>query len=615
MTNEKQTNRCECPFCKQPLEYDLDMQGMQVSCPSCSREFQLPGDAPVPATPKSAPPPLPSSAAEEKPKAKDISHKIPNGLGLVFAAIVMTIGGGGRMNAALLAFFAYLLGAGIGYAIEALRIGRTAKMVIASVVGILIGGGFLFNKAVSDVRQMQAQLDSGQTSSRAPTESQQSTSDQVLQAFPNMSAKAKRAFRQKVSGMSEDQTMAFLWQLMAEGETLFSDADKNEMTAFYWKAVETLTPEEQMFIQKVNLKLSQGQGYSAADQQKSSALVQKGFGNLSEKDNSRYLEMRGKAIELALLKPQAAARQYQSNYPPTESKVKTMTLEEKQQRIQEITAKAISLLPEKDRIRFLELQLTPADQLTKAQYDERVRYSEKIMTLLPEDEIKEMLELTADMLEINPRRTQPKTATQIHKGFEDDSVEQVLKESGMDNDLAEPLAEALQSVADKASRNGGISLEEIDEIAESFSESMRPVIGKPKSIPLDELREMAEQGDVNAQYQLGENYYSGKGVPKDYKEAVKWCKMAGEQGHPFAHSVLRAIAIDGKAISGEELFAWFKNQAEQGNVKAHFSIGVMYENGETVARNRKEAMKWLKSAAEQGDGEAKMLLNLMESGF
>jgi len=63
------------------------------------------------------------------------------------------------MNSALVTFFAYLLGAGIGYGIEALRIKRTAKIVIASVVGVLIGGGFLFNKAVSDVRQMQAQLD------------------------------------------------------------------------------------------------------------------------------------------------------------------------------------------------------------------------------------------------------------------------------------------------------------------------------------------------------------------------------------------------------------------------------------------------------------------------
>jgi len=342
------------------------------------------------------PPPLPKAVTA--PSAREISRKIPNGLGLLFVAISMSIVRYGKMKAALLAFFAYLFGAGIGYAIEALRIGRTAKMVIASVIGALVCGGFFLNMVVSEARQMPADLGSPQTSSHAPTESSQSTADQMLQAFPNMSAQAKQAFRQKVSGMSDDQTLACVWQLMAEGETLFSAPDKNEMIAFYWKAVETLTPEEQMVVGQVNLKLSQGQGYSAADQQKSSTLVQKGFGNLSDKDIARYLELRGKAVELALLKPGDAARQFKSTYPPSESSVKTMTAEQKKQRMQELTAKAISLLPETDRTRFLELQLTPADQLTKAQYAERVKYSEKIMSMLSEGEMREMMELTAGML-------------------------------------------------------------------------------------------------------------------------------------------------------------------------------------------------------------------------
>lgn len=343
-----------------------------------------------------APPPLPEG--QTKSDGHQFSHKIPNGLGILFAAISMTVGGGGRMNAAVFTGLAYLLGAGIGYAIEALRIGNKLKMVLASIVGIIIGGGFILNHALSEVRSVQAQLDSGNPVRRARTASAQTTADQLLQAFPRMSAQAKRIFRQKVAGMSEEQTMAFLWQLMAEGETLFSEADKNEMTAFYWKAVETLTPDEQMFIAQVNLKMSQGQGYSATDQERASVLVQSGFGNLSENDNARYLEMRGKAIELALLKPEEASRQFRSTYPPSTSSVTEMTAEQKQKRMQEIMAKAISLLPEGDRVRFLELHITPAAQLTRAQYEERTKYSEQIMSLLSEDEMREMMELTADML-------------------------------------------------------------------------------------------------------------------------------------------------------------------------------------------------------------------------
>ncbi len=35
-------------------------------------------------------------------------------------------------------------------------------------------------------------------------------------------------------------------------------------------------------------------------------------------------------------------------------------------------------------------------------------------------------------------------------------------------------------------------------------------------------RKAAEQGHNRAQYMLGQMYYQGEGVPKDFKEAVKW---------------------------------------------------------------------------------------------
>ena len=125
--------------------------------------------------------------------------------------------------------------------------------------------------------------------------------------------------------------------------------------------------------------------------------MQKGFDNLSEKDSARYLDMRGKAIELALLKPDAASQQFKSTYPPSLSSVTEMTAEQKQKRMQQLVAKAISLLPEKDRARYMELQLIPAAQLTKEQYAERVKYSKKFIYLLSEGELREFLELTGEM--------------------------------------------------------------------------------------------------------------------------------------------------------------------------------------------------------------------------
>ena len=49
-----------------------------------------------------------------------------------------------------------------------------------------------------------------------------------------------------------------------------------------------------------------------------------------------------------------------------------------------------------------------------------------------------------------------------------------------------------------------------------------------------EWRPLAEQGHMEAQYELGFLYSCGFGVPLDYYEAAKWYKRAAEQGHAIA---------------------------------------------------------------------------------
>ena len=46
---------------------------------------------------------------------------------------------------------------------------------------------------------------------------------------------------------------------------------------------------------------------------------------------------------------------------------------------------------------------------------------------------------------------------------------------------------------------------------------------------LKEWKPLAEEGHVEAQYNLGQMYRNGWGVPQDYKEAVRWYRLAAEQ--------------------------------------------------------------------------------------
>ena len=80
---------------------------------------------------------------------------------------------------------------------------------------------------------------------------------------------------------------------------------------------------------------------------------------------------------------------------------------------------------------------------------------------------------------------------------------------------------------------------------------------------IEELRLAAEQGDPDAQSNLGIMYHNGEGVPQDYQEAVKWYRLAAEQGVASA----------------------------QGN------LGVMYDNGEGVPQDYVQAHKWINLAA------------------
>ena len=55
---------------------------------------------------------------------------------------------------------------------------------------------------------------------------------------------------------------------------------------------------------------------------------------------------------------------------------------------------------------------------------------------------------------------------------------------------------------------------------------------------IDALRARAEAGDAEAQYDLGNMYAFGRGVTRDDAEAVRWLRLATEQGHADAQSKL-----------------------------------------------------------------------------
>ena len=116
----------------------------------------------------------------------------------------------------------------------------------------------------------------------------------------------------------------------------------------------------------------------------------------------------------------------------------------------------------------------------------------------------------------------------------------------------------------------------------------------------------AERGNADAQYKLGVMYDQGQGVPKDYKEAVKWYRLSAEQGHAKAQINLGVMYVDGYGIpqDNQKAVKWFRLSADQGYAKAQYNLGVMYVNGDGVSQDYVLAYMWFHIAGSYGHKNA-----------
>lgn len=120
-------------------------------------------------------------------------------------------------------------------------------------------------------------------------------------------------------------------------------------------------------------------------------------------------------------------------------------------------------------------------------------------------------------------------------------------------------------------------------------------------------RKAAAQGDMLAQYQLGETYFAGDGFSPDYPEAKKWYQKAAAQGHGPSQLRLAFLYAEkhfkGLKIDYAEAEKWFRKAAEQNAGDAQFRLGNFYINYKTPPDYVNGAL-WLKKAAEGGNRTA-----------
>ncbi|KAK8867256.1 hypothetical protein M9Y10_010233 [Tritrichomonas musculus] len=114
-------------------------------------------------------------------------------------------------------------------------------------------------------------------------------------------------------------------------------------------------------------------------------------------------------------------------------------------------------------------------------------------------------------------------------------------------------------------------------------------------------------------FRLYENFFYGRAVPVDKREAAKYCKLSADSGNAKAMLAYGDLLYngDGTSTNKKEALKYFQQSAEQGNTSAMHKLGQMLSRGDTVKVNKKEAAKYYKRAADMGDIESMIDYGLM----
>ena len=124
-------------------------------------------------------------------------------------------------------------------------------------------------------------------------------------------------------------------------------------------------------------------------------------------------------------------------------------------------------------------------------------------------------------------------------------------------------------------------------------------------------RPLAEAGDPDAQFNLGQAYRLGRGIPTNVAESKAWFERAAAQGHVDAATTLGLLLFQtGEQAAG---LKWLKVAAEQDEPRALLVYGTALYNGDGVTQDPVLGYAYVRRAAAQGLAPAKETLAQLDS--
>lgn len=127
---------------------------------------------------------------------------------------------------------------------------------------------------------------------------------------------------------------------------------------------------------------------------------------------------------------------------------------------------------------------------------------------------------------------------------------------------------------------------------------------------VDQWRGPAVAGDADAQFNLGQAYKLGRGVPTDLGLAEEWYRKAALQGHRQAEDNYGLALFQNNKRS--DAVKWLEKSVGRGEPRAQFVLGTMLFNGDVVQKDWVRAYALLVRANSTGLPQAASTLAQMD---
>ena len=134
---------------------------------------------------------------------------------------------------------------------------------------------------------------------------------------------------------------------------------------------------------------------------------------------------------------------------------------------------------------------------------------------------------------------------------------------------------------------------------------------------LEKLEFLANNGNIDAMKRMGNMYYDGIGVERNYSMSIEWYKKSAMMGDSWSKMRLGIMYCEGQGtdIDYEEAVYWFKESAKQGNIISLWKIvGLYAENKINDVKLLNFALGILESNANSGNMDAIKRIGIIYSG-